>query len=136
MGLLEVELKEIRRDIKHFRAGMLAEEKIHTLIAMYSQSEKRMRLMLQAMGMAAKHGGKHMNRMIKSNLIRNGTVIDLSPEEIEEEKILCQLNDKHITRAECLDFSGSSDNMDKCSGCEEGIANKKLLVGDTPLFTA
>ena len=58
MGLLETELKEIRQDIKHFRAGRLTEEQVQTMIAMYSQTEKRMRLMLQAMALAAKHG-KH-----------------------------------------------------------------------------
>ena len=136
MGLLEVELKEIRRDIKHYRAGKLPDDQINTLIALYSQSEKRMRLMLQAMGMAAKHGKNTFNRMIKTNLIGNGTVIDLSPEEIEEEKILCPLKDKYMTRSECLDYSGSAEHMDSCQGCEEGIANKRLLVGDTPVFTA
>ena len=68
MGLIETELKEIRQDIKHFRAGKKTPEEIQTLIALYSQTEKRMRLMLQAMAMAAKHGKKHLNRMIKTNL--------------------------------------------------------------------
>ena len=136
MGLLETELKEIRQDIKHFRAGKLTEEKVHTLIAMYSQTEKRMRLYLQIMGIAAKNGKKHLNTMMKSNLIGNGIMIDLSPEEIEEEKILCPLKDKYMTRSECLDYSGSAEHMDSCQGCEEGIANKRLLIGDTPVFTA
>jgi len=103
MGLLEVEMKEIREHRKHFLAGKISSEQINTLVALLSQ---------------------------------NGTVIDLSPEEIEEEKILCPHKDVHVTRSECLDFSGTTENMDTCAGCDEGIANKRLLVGDTPLFTA
>ena len=135
MGLIEEELKEIRRDIKHFRAGKLKDEEVYTLIALYSQTEKRMRLMLQAMGMAAKHGKKHLNQMIKTNLVGNGTVIDLSIEEIEEEKVLCPVQDRHITRSECLDFSGNSENYESCKNCDTGIENKKLLIGETPMYT-
>jgi len=135
MGLLETELKEIRQDIKHFRAKKITEEEVQTLIAMYSQTEKRMRLMLQAMALAAKHGKPHLTRMVRSNLIGDGTVIDLSPEELEEEKVLCKLSNKHMTRAECIDFSGSKDNFDNCQGCSVGLECKRLLVGD-PLYTA
>jgi len=135
MGLLETELKEIRVDIKHYRAGKITDDQVQTLVALYSQSEKRMRLMLSAMGMAAKHGKKHLNRLIKTNLIGDGTVIDLLPEEIEEEKILCPLKNEHITRAKCLDFSGESENMEGCEGCDTGLANKNILL-DKPLYTA
>lgn len=136
MGLIETELKEIRRDIKHFRSGKMNAEEVQTLIALYSQTEKRMRLILQVMGMAAKHGKKHLNQMIKTNLIGNGTVIDLSIEEIEEEKVLCPVQDRHITRSECLDFSGNSENYESCKDCLTGLENKKLLLPETPLYQA
>ena len=136
MGLLEVELKEMREHRKHFLAGKLSSEQVNTLVALYSQSEKRTRLIYQVECLRAKYGAKYQNHMMKTNLIGNGTVIDLSPEEIEEEKILCPHKDVHVTRSECLDFSGTAENMDTCAGCDEGIANKRLLVGDTPLFTA
>ena len=135
MGLLEIELKEIRRDIKHYRAGKLKDDQVHNLIAMYTLTYKRMCLMNQVMAMAAKHGSKYLNKMIKANLLGNGTLIDLSPEEIEEEKVYCELQDKAITRSECLDYSGESNHMDDCKNCETGLANKKLLINGRPLYT-
>lgn len=128
MGLLEVELKEIRQDLKHYRAGKISEEQVQTLISMYSQTEKRMRLALQVVSMASKHGKKHIKQLLKTNLIGNGTAIDLSLEEIEEEKILCPLNDAFMTRAECLDFSGEEQHFDDCIKCDVGLENKKLMV--------
>ena len=86
------------------------------------------------MAMAAKYGKKYLNRLIKTNLIGNGTVIDLSPEEIEAEKILCPLKDSYITRSECLDYSGSQEGFDNCKDCDVGLDNKKLLVNSPPLY--
>lgn len=136
MGLLEVELKEIRQDLKHYRAGKISEEQVQTLIGMYSQTEKRMRLALKVASMASKYGKKHIKQLLQSNLIGNGTVIDLSPEEIEEEKILCPLKGTLMTRAECLDFSGEEQNFEDCAKCDVGLENKKLMITDAPLFTA
>lgn len=136
MGLIETEIKEIRQDRKHFLAGKTTIEDAYVLIALHSQAEKWARLFFQIECMYAKYGIKHQARMARANFIGNGTVIDLSPEEIEEEKILCPLKDKYTTRAECLDYSGSTDNIDKCAGCDVGVSNKKLLIGNTPLFTA
>ena len=73
--------------------------------------------------------------MIKTNLIGNGTIIDLSPEEIEEEKVLCPLKGSSITRSQCLDYSGSQNHFEDCKDCETGLENKKLLVTETPLYT-
>ena len=136
MGLLETELKEIRQDLKHYRAGKLSAEQVQILISIYSQTEKRMRLAMQAMAITAKHGKKHTKQLLQSNLIGNGTAIDLSLEEIEEEKILCPLKDAHVTRAECLDFSGEAQHFEDCINCDVGLENKKLMVPKNPIFTA
>ena len=135
MALNEMEMKELREHTKHFLAGKISAEQAQIVIGFYSQVEKRMRLQVQILGMAEKYGKRFYNRVVKANLIGNGTVIDLSPGEIEEENVLCPLKDAHITRAECLDYSGNTDNIDKCEGCDVGIANKKLIMGNTPMFT-
>ena len=73
--------------------------------------------------------------MVRKGIINTHTVIDLSPEEIEDEKVYCELQDKAITRSECLDYSGESNHMDDCKNCETGLANKKLLISGPPLYT-
>ncbi len=129
MGLLDTEIKELRQMSKHFMAGKITAEQVQIQIAIFSQTEKRVKTMISIAMMAAKHGKKHADRLMKTNLIGNGTVIDLSPEEIEQEKILCPLNDAYKLRSQCLDFSGEPEHEDDCRGCDVGMANKKLLVG-------
>lgn len=133
MGLLEETIKEVRRDIKHFRAGKLPHEDAVALNAMHNTVLKASGQLLTAYGMAVKHHSKYEKRIIGTGLIGNGTVIDLSTEEIEDEKIMCPIKNSNIYRHECLDYSGS--HMEDCGDCETGLENKKLLVGP-PLHTA
>lgn len=44
----------------------------------------------------------------------------------EVDKVKCPEHDDLITRAECLDFSGS--HLEECSGCEIGKATKEKLI--------
>lgn len=134
MGMLEEVIKDIRRDIKAFRAGKLTPEQIEKLMSMYNTTLKASGQIIQAFAVAAKHK-RYEGKMFKSGLLGDGTVIDLSPEEIEQEKLLCPLKDELITRAFCLEFSGEEKNFEDCKGCETGMANKNLLVGP-PLHTA
>ena len=129
MGLIEEEIKELRRDIKAFRAGKLSNEDISALVSMYNQTEKRATLMLKVFALSERHGNRSMKRALDSNLLGSGVVIDLSLEEIEDEKILCPNTEKHIARHECLDISGSTDHFEACQGCEIGIENKNRLMG-------
>ena len=128
MGMLEETIKDIRRDIKAFRAGKLSPDEVGALMKLYTTSLKASGQIINAFAVAAKHK-RWENKMLDSGLFGNGTVIDMSTEEIEAEKILCPLNDQLITRSECVDFSGEEKNYEKCKGCEVGAANKKLVVG-------
>lgn len=123
MGLLEEELKEIRRDIKHFRAGEIDAETFDTLMRGYKRSERRSLLYMKATAMT----GPERNRLITAGLMGDGILIDLSQEEINEEKILCSIKDRYITRSECLDYSGETEHFKDCNSCDTGLANKRLL---------
>ena len=136
MGLIYRELKEIRQDIKHYRAGKISKEDAIVLIGFYNQSDKRVKNIIQAIALTGKYGKKRTKQLFDDGIIGNGTVVDLSLEEIEEEKILCPFNDTHLTRAECLDFSGQEQHFEDCVKCNVGLENKKLLLSDTPLYTA
>jgi hypothetical protein len=135
MGLLEETIKEIRRDIKHFRSGKLKAEDVHTMMSMYHATLKASGQILQAWSMAVKYGKKYEQRVLSAGLLGSGTTIDLTQEEIEVEKIFCPLKKEHISRAACLDFSGDKINHEDCKGCDAGLENKKLLL-DRPMYTA
>lgn len=127
MGLLQQEIKELRQMLKHYDAGKYDREHIQTKVAVYSQIEKRSRLILQALALGAKYGKSRFNQVLKIGLLGDGTVIDLSPEEINEEKVLCPLRDRHITRSACLEYSGEVAHFEDCKNCETGLVNKGLM---------
>jgi hypothetical protein len=62
----------------------------------------------------------------RMNLMDDTTAIDLMLGDPETDKVKCPLHDDLITRAECLDYSGS--NGDDCRGCEVGRATKAKLL--------
>ena len=126
MGLLEQEIKEIRLMIKKYDAGEVTDEQVQTKIALYSQIEKRARLMLQAFATVAKYKKVASSRIIGSNLIGDGTAIDIIH---EEEKVKCKIRGGDlITRAECLDLSGESENYKACNDCANCEATKEILL--------
>jgi len=130
MGLIEQEIKEIRQLIKQFDAGKVSVEFVNTKVNLYSQTEKRMKMALQAFTIGAKYGKNYDKRLLEANLIGNEKYLDLIQDmPIEEQMIFCPLKKHEITRATCLDFSGEAKNYEKCKGCEIGIANKQMLCG-------
>jgi len=60
------------------------------------------------------------------NIMDDTTAIDLMLGDPNGDKVKCPLRDDLITRADCLDYSGS--NGDDCRGCEIGRATKAKLL--------
>lgn len=67
-----------------------------------------------------------MRVLENKNMFDEATAIDLGLGDPEVDKVKCPERDDLITRAECLDYSGS--HMDDCSGCEIGKATKAKLL--------
>lgn len=129
MGLIEQEIKELRQLNNDLIAGRVSPEIVNTRIAIYSQTEKRAKMMLQAFALAAKHNKTHLNRMVRANLIGDGEAIDTTTTNPEIEKVKCPGKDSAlIERCECLDYSGS-EQFPECEGCEVGIITKHRLLG-------
>ena len=85
--------------------------------------------MLQAFATVAKYKRVASSRIIRSNLIGDGTAIDITPEGHEQEKVKCKIRGGEIiTRAECLDLSGHSENYEICKICENCEVTKDLLL--------
>ena len=64
----------------------------------------------------------------RMNLMDDTTAIDLMLGDPEIDKVKCPYQDRLITRAECLDYSGEARHLEECSGCEIGIATKGKLL--------
>jgi hypothetical protein len=88
---------------------------------------KLINAVISAFGIASKNK-RAMVGLDRMNIMDDTTAVDLMLGDKEADKIKCPLHDDLITRAECLDYSGS--HVDECSGCETGKATKNLLLGD------
>ena len=128
MGLLEKGIYELRNLRRDYRAGKFTEHQVNTEIAIYSQTEKRAKLLLQAHTSGAKIKSGLLNEIFKTNLIGNGEAIDTGNEDPEVDKVKCPEHDDLITRSECLDYSGDPKHHDECDGCEIGKATKNKLI--------
>jgi len=125
MGLLEQEIYELRNLRRDYRLGKFDAQHINTEIAIYSQTEKRAKLLLQAHVSGAKIKSGLLKEIFKSNMIGEGQAIDLGEASPEDDKVKCPEQDKLILRSECLDYSGSHAD---CIGCETGKATKEKLL--------
>ena len=86
---------------------------------------KLINAVVSAFGVASKNrrAGNALERM---NLMNSTTAIDLMLGDPEVDKVKCPYHDNLITRAECLDYSGS--HMEDCTGCEIGKATNVMLL--------
>ena len=96
------------------------------LMAGYSQTEKRAKLMLQAFAIGSKHGQRAFNRVTDANVLGIGGAIDLET-DVELDKLFCPDVDKQITRSECLDYSGSTEHIEDCTSCDHFKETRELL---------
>jgi hypothetical protein len=86
---------------------------------------KLINAVVSAFGIASKNK-RALDGLNKMNLMDDSTAIDLLLGDPEVDKVKCPEHDDLITRAECLDYSGS--HSDECFGCEIGKATKSKLL--------
>lgn len=86
---------------------------------------KLINAVVSAFGIASKNK-RALDGLNKMNLMDDSTAIDLLLGDPEVDKVKCPEHDDLITRAECLDYSGS--HADECLGCEIGQATKNKLL--------
>lgn len=126
MGLLEQEIYDLRNLRKDYRQGKYDEKHVNTEVAIFSQIEKRAKLLLQAHVSGAKIKQGLLKEIFKTNLIGDGQAIDTEEGDPEVDKVKCPYHVDLITRAECLDYSGH--HHEDCDGCEVGLATKNKLI--------
>jgi hypothetical protein len=102
--------------------------KLEEVLAAQREFEGQIKLInavVSAFGIASKNK-RAMTGLERMNLMDETTAIDLMLGDPEVDKVKCPEHGDLITRAECLDYSGS--HSDECSGCEIGIATKDKLI--------
>lgn len=127
MGLIEQEIKELRQMNTMLMAGKIKPEEVNAHIAIYGQTEKRAKMILQACALEAKHGKKAYKRLTGTQLIGDGSVIDIDT-EITKETVMCPDQEKTITRLECKQFSQTTGNLTNCECCPNFKTTRRLLA--------
>lgn len=125
MGLLQQEIFELRQLNQRLSAGDLKPGQINAHVAIYSQIEKRARLMFQAAALGAKFGQSSVKNLSKSKLI-DDSVIDINIDPVLD-KIMCPAVEKVITRGECKKYSEKTGNLRSCQECHNFTTTRKLL---------
>lgn len=127
MGLFAQDIKEIRQLEKQLENGQIGIEYYMARLAAKSQLEKISKQIIQIYALQAMRGGGILEEAKKINLLSEGEAIDLDADP-ETEKIKCpEKDDALITRAECLDYSGSHNG--ECNGCDHKVITQNLLLG-------
>ena len=127
MGLLEQEIKELRIMNKRIIDGTIMNDELTQRIAVYSQIEKRAKMMLSAFAMQAKYKKNASNNIVKYGLLGDGSVVDIGT-DVEIEMIHCPDMEKNITRHECLDYSGSVEHNEDCQSCKNFTVTREVLL--------
>jgi hypothetical protein len=111
--------------MKKIMAGGYKQEEICSAQREFEGQIKLLNAVISAYGIQSKNGRamKGLNRM---NIMDETTAVDLMLGDPENDKVKCDEQGKMITRAECLDYSGS--HFDGCQGCDVGKATKEKLL--------
>lgn len=125
MSLIIQEINELRALKKQWASGEISKEYLDGMIAIYSQTNKRIQQVITSLNMSIK-STKMMKKLIETSLLSEGTSINLQLEERSAETIRCTFDNRIITREQCLDTSGKA--KDRCNGCHHAAITRKLLV--------
>lgn len=111
--------------MKKIMKGAFKLEEVSAAQREFEGQIKLINAVVSAFGIASKNK-RAMTGLERMNLMDETTAIDLMLGDPEIDKVKCPYHDNLITRAECLDYSGS--HHEDCSGCEIGMATKDKLL--------
>jgi hypothetical protein len=127
MGLIQTEIAELRDLAKKVMADEVSIEKASVQIGIYNQVSKRVSQLIQIAAITVKDSGKTWKRMDSMNILSDNVAVDvISSGKIEMVKCPEQ-GGTVIDREECLDFSGTSENIDRCQKCDQFIVTRKYI---------
>ncbi len=107
---------------------MKGDFKLEEITAAQREFEGQIKLLnavVSAFGIASKNK-RAMAGLEKMNLMDDTTAVDLMLGDPEVDKVKCPVENKIMSRADCLDYSGS--HYTECKGCEIGLKTKEMLL--------
>lgn len=129
MGLYDQEIRELRKELKKLDDINLDHvEKLKLKLSIYAQTTKKGNLIISAIGMAQRQGKQFRREMMRTGLIGDSSVIDPDQEQVEVEKVLCEDQNKIISRKECLARSSNPDWFEQCRQCPVDKTTRRLLI--------
>lgn len=129
MGLIEQEIQEIRKMAKDVMSGQMTPEVAAVQIGFFNQTSKRVSQMIQIAALSAKNK-RSANSLVAANVIGDGQAIQIENTDIEVVKCP-EKGDRCISRDECLDYSGSEQNINHCQSCEHFSKTRKYCLSAT-----
>lgn len=124
--IFDQEIKEIHKLRKLFNDGKMDIEKFMANMRAFDQTHKLYSTKINAYAVAIKASRGIKRLMERETLIGHGSIPVIEDGAFEVEIIKCpDQNDKLITRAECLDYSGGHPT---CLTCEHDKITKGLLL--------
>jgi len=120
--------KESNRRMNQIMKGEFQSDMVASAQREFEGQIKLVNAVVNAFGIASKNK-RAMTGLERMNIMDQTTSVDLMLGDPEVDKVKCPLKDELITRAECLDYSGS--HFDDCNGCDIGVKTKNMLLKDS-----
>jgi hypothetical protein len=86
---------------------------------------KAANIVIQAFAIASKNK-RTMIGLEKMNIMDDSTAIDLGLGNPEDDKVKCREREMLVTRADCLDYSGT--HLDDCDGCDQFSKSRAVCL--------
>jgi len=120
-------LIESNKITKDFIDGKLPSEVAQVYVSLLNSQIKILNVIVNMYAINSKNK-RALDSFNRMNLIDHNTAVDLGLGDPADDKIKCQERNSLITRADCLDFSGT--HYEECGGCSYFESTRKLLLGE------
>ena len=107
--------------------GTLNGEGVDTRIKIISHAEKLLKLAIMVKLGEAKFGKAKFQELRDANMVGGGSIVSTQG-SLELDMINCPDQDKHITRGQCLDYSGETKHSEDCATCENFLKTRSFLL--------
>ena len=126
--IFDQEIQEIHSLRRQYNKGNLSHDKFMANLKAFDQTHKIYSSKINAYAVAVKAQRGIKKLMEQDTLIGHGSIPLIENGAFEVEMIKCpDQGDKLITRAKCLDYSGSHET---CRTCDHDKVTKSLLLGN------
>lgn len=119
--------KDSNRRMKRIMSGNFKLDEVSAAQREFEGQIKLINSIVSAYGISSKNK-RALSGLEKMNLMDDSTAIDLGLGDPELDKVKCPNDGQLITRADCLGYSGTSENIEDCKSCQNFATTRKLLL--------